>query len=109
MAAFAEVSEKIPAEGLIWTVGIAGGLLCAAAGYWKRGLILVAVLLPALWFISLLLEVHSPDISPAIYNERGPGYYLHAYAALLVVVVGAAYGWWVATKRKAKQAAKHAA
>ena len=90
--AFAEVSDKVPTLPLIWGVAIASGLICLMATYFRRWL-LILVVFPAVWFLGLFLEIHSPDVGPAILVEAGRGYIIHAYLAALSVIALGVLGW----------------
>lgn len=91
--AYAEVSDKVPSSLDIWLFGLGAALLCVLAGRLRRWLVLVVCIAPALWFFSLLMEIHSPDVGPALYAEQGKMYYLHAYLALIAMTAGAAWSW----------------
>lgn len=91
--AYAEVSDKEPSFLCIWMTGLGAALLCMLTGRLRRWLVPVAAAFPALWFLSLFLEIHSADVGPALYAEQGGMYYLHAYLALGVMACGAAWGW----------------
>ena len=90
--AYAEVSDKVPTLPLIWGVAIASGLICLMATYFRRWL-LISVAVPAVWFFGLFLEIHSPDVGPAILVEAGRGYIIHAYLAALSVIALGVLGW----------------
>lgn len=91
--AYAEVSDKVPSSLDIWLFGLGAALLCVLAGRLRRWFVPFVCIVPVLWFLSLLIEIHSPDVGPALYAEQGKGYYLHAYLALTAMTAGAAWGW----------------
>ena len=90
--AYAEVSDKVATLPLIWGVAIASGLICLMATYFRRWL-LISVAVPAVWFLGLFLEIHSPDVGPAILIEAGRGYIIQAYLAALSVFALGVLGW----------------
>lgn len=90
--AYAEVIDKVPTLSFIWGVAIASGVVCLVATYFQRWL-LILVAFPAMWFLNLFLEIHSPDVGPALLIEAGRGYIAQAYLAALSVVVLGILGW----------------
>ena len=98
--AYAEVIDKVPTLSFIWGVAIASGVVCFITTYFRRWLLILAAL-PAVWFLSLFLEIHSPDVGPALLVEAGRGYIVQTYLAALSVVILGALGWILnATKRR---------
>lgn len=91
-AAFAEVSDKEPVTGFIWAVGAVAAFCCLMSARLKPwfGLLLFAPV--TLWFISLFMELHSGDVGPHLLLEQGTAYYLQAYAAFGLVMLGLAIG-----------------
>ena len=91
----AEVSDKEPATALFWQVGLAVAFLCLFAARLKPWLGAICFVPAAMWFASLLLEIHSPDIGPHLLREQGNSYYLQAYAAFGLALSGliAGYLW----------------
>ncbi len=69
--AYAEVSDKVPSIHELWLAGLAAGVVCAAAGWFRHRLLWVLLPLAALFFVSLLLEIHAPDVGAALYREQG--------------------------------------
>lgn len=98
--ALAEVSDKEPASSLFWCIGIAAALLCLVTARFKPWLGLLAFLPAALWFTSLFLEIHSPDVGPHLLREQGVVYYWQAYASLFIALCGLLLGY-VWHKRRA--------
>lgn len=96
--AYAEVSDKVPSPFDVWLIGLGAALICALAGRLRRWLVPVAATVPALWFLSLFLEIHSADVGPALYAEQGKLYYLHAYLALIATACCVTWGWWTGRK-----------
>lgn len=47
---------------------------------------MLVLIYPAFWFISLLMDVHSFDVGPAIIAEAGQSYSMNAHAAAAAVV-----------------------
>ncbi|AXW60797.1 hypothetical protein CJO94_01270 [Ralstonia solanacearum] len=68
---------------------MAAGVVCAAAGWFRHRLLWVLLPLAALFFVSLLLEIHAPDVGAALYREQGGAYYAQAYLAFGLVLLGA--------------------
>ncbi|TVT47312.1 MAG: hypothetical protein FHP94_14575 [Denitromonas halophila] len=75
-----------------WGVAIAASILVLILAHW-RYLALAFAVLPTLWFVSLLLEIHAPDLAGPIAHEQGRAYYLQAYAAIAMFVVACAAAW----------------
>ena len=99
--AYAEVIDKVPTLSFIWAVAIASGVVCLVATYFRRWLLILAAF-PAIWFLSLLLEIHSPDVGPALLVEAGRGYIVQVYLAALSVIALGVLGWILnAQKRRA--------
>lgn len=97
-SAYAEVIDKVPNLALIWGVAIASGIACLLATYYRRWLLILAIL-PAVWFLSLFLEIHSPDVGPALLVEAGRSYIAQAYLAGFVVIVLGVLGWVLNAKK----------
>lgn len=92
-AALAEVSDKIPSLPQIWGIaGVAALALLLAMRFKPRMSWLILPLL-GLWFTTLLLEVHSADVGPAIVSEQGIGYVVQVYLAAGLAVVAGWIGW----------------
>ncbi|AQW30100.1 hypothetical protein ACEQ38_15940 [Ralstonia syzygii subsp. celebesensis] len=91
--AYAEVSDKVPSIHELWLAGLAAGVVCAAAGWFRHRLLWVLLPLAALFFVSLLLEIHAPDVGAALYREQGAAYYAQAYLAFGLVLLGGWIGW----------------
>lgn len=99
--AFAEVSDKEPVAALFWTVGAVAGPCCLLLARLKPGLGLLSFVPALLWFVSLFMELHSADVGPHLLREQGMGYYLQAYAAFGLIVLGLTIG--VIWHRKARR------
>jgi hypothetical protein len=91
--AFAEVSDKEYGIGTIWLVGFAAAAVCFVGGYFRRWLLIPLAVVPLVWFVGLFLELHSSDVGPALLHEQGIGYYVQAYLAGVVFLLGCALGW----------------
>jgi hypothetical protein len=92
-AALAEVSDKIPSLPHLWGIaGIAGLALLLAMRFKPRMAWLILPLL-GLWFFTLLLEVHSPDLGPAIVSEQGVGYVVQVHLAGALAATAGWIGW----------------
>ena len=89
----AEVSDKEPDAVLFWQVGLAAALLCLFTTRYRPWLGAICFAPAAIWFTSLLLEIHSPDVGPYLRLEQGNGYYLQAYAALALATSGLVAGY----------------
>lgn len=90
----AEVSDKEPDALLFWQVGLAAALLCLVTTRFKPWLGAICFAPAAIWFTSLFLEIHSPDVGPYLRLEQGDNYYLQAYAAFGVAVSGLVTGYF---------------
>lgn len=91
--ALAEVSDKEPAAGLFWTVGIGAAILCLLGTRIRPWLGTTFFILAVLWFVSVFLEIHSSDVGPHLLKEQGAAYYWQAYAAFGAVLGGFAIGY----------------
>lgn len=89
----AEVSDKEPDAVLFWQVGLAAALLCLFTARFKPWLGAICFAPAAIWFTSLFLEIHSPDVGPYLRLEQGNGYYLQAYASFALTVSGLVAGY----------------
>ena len=98
-SAYAEVIDKVPNLSFIWGVAIASGVVCLVATYLRRWL-LILVVFPAVWFLSLFLEIHSPDVGPVLLIEAGHSYIAQAYLAALSVVVLGVLGWILNARKR---------
>lgn len=98
--AYAEVSDKEPSVLYIWSIGAISAAVCFFGAYYRRWLLAVLVPAPALWFVSLFIEIHSTDVGLALYQEQGIVYYLQAYLSLLLFTFGSGIGWLINGKRK---------
>ena len=93
LTALAEVSDKVPSVFYMWCVGAVSSIACFMVSYYRRWLAPVLGILPALWFASLLWEIHSSDVGIHLYREQGVSYYAQAYMALILFISGAVLGW----------------
>jgi purine-cytosine permease-like protein len=91
--AFAEVSDKEPSIFYIWGVAAIATVVCFLGAHYRRWLALVLAVPPALWFASLLMEIHSADIGPYLYKEQGSAYYVQVYLALVLFMSGTLFAW----------------
>ena len=98
-SAYAEVLDKVPNLSFIWGVAIASGVVCLVATYFRRWLLIVAIF-PAVWFLSLFLEIHSPDVGPALLIEAGRSYIAQVYLAAFSVIALGAIGCFLNTKKR---------
>ncbi|MEQ9107059.1 MAG: hypothetical protein RLO04_06300 [Limnobacter sp.] len=51
-------------------------------------LFVLALVYPALWFVSLLMDLHSFDLGPAIVAEAGQSYLMNAHVAAILWLLG---------------------
>lgn len=98
--AYAEVIDKVPSVSQIWGVAVASGVACLALTYFRRWFLVLAAAFPAVWFFSLFLEIHSPDVGPALLIEAGRGYIAQAYLAAFSVVALGALGWFLNSRKR---------
>jgi hypothetical protein len=93
---FAEVSDKEPSTNLFWKIGLAAATICLVGARMKPWLGIICFVPAALWFASLFLELHSPDVGPHLRIEHGTAYFLQAYAAFGLPLCGllAGYVWY---------------
>lgn len=93
---FAEVSDKEPSTDLFWKTGLAAAIVCLVGARMKPWLGIICFLSAAMWFGSLFLELHSPDVGPHLRTEQGSAYFLQAYAAFGLPLCGllAGYVWY---------------
>jgi len=89
----AEVSDKMPIAVLFWQVGLAAALVCLFTSRLRPWLGAICFIPAAIWFTSLFLELHSPDVSLYLRFEHGNGFYLQAYAAFGLAVSGLVAGY----------------
>lgn len=93
IAAFAEVSDKEPSICLFWRVSLVTAMLCLVGARirpWVGVIILAPVLL---WFVGSFLDMHSWDVEPYLLAEQGIAYFLHAYAALGLILCALLIGY----------------
>jgi hypothetical protein len=91
--ALAEVSDKEPAVGLFWQVGILSALLCLVGTRIRPWLGMLCFVPAAIWFLDLFLEIHSPDVGAHLRLEQGIDYFIHAYAAFAIILCGLVVGY----------------
>ena len=92
---FAEVIDKEPSADFFWKIGLAAAIVCFVGTRIKPWLGVTCFVPIALWFGSLFLELHSPDVGPHLRIEQGTAYFLQAYAAFGLPLCGllAGYVW----------------
>jgi hypothetical protein len=92
---FSEVSDKEPSADLFWKIGLAAAIVCFVGTRIKPWLGIICFIPVALWFGTLFLELHSPDVGPHLRLEQGAAYFLQAYAAFGLPLCGllAGYFW----------------
>lgn len=101
ISVFAEVSDKEPAAELFWIVGASAAALCLVSARYKSWLGMIMFLPVALWFSSLFAELHSADVCPHLRAEQGRTYYLQAYGAFGLVLIGLLFGlFWPKKKTR---------
>lgn len=88
LCAHAEVLDKLPQIQDMWLYAALGFLFAGVALRIHWALFVLALVYPALWFVSLLMEVHSFDLGPAIVAEAGQSYSINAHAAAIVWLLG---------------------
>jgi hypothetical protein len=96
---YAEVSDKEPSIFCVWVVGVIASAACFLGSYCRRWLAPVLAIVPAIWFASLIVEIHSSDVGPAMYREQGFAYYVHTYLAFAFAMSGSVLGWLVNNHR----------
>jgi len=67
----------------------------------KRLLALAPLGFASLWFVTQLLEIHSPIMYRNLLAELGIAYFLHVYAAFALVWCGFLCGWCWHRRKKA--------
>ncbi|MBD8567085.1 hypothetical protein IFU01_22745 [Oxalobacteraceae sp. CFBP 8763] len=92
-AVFAEVSDKEPSADLFWKIGLAAAIICFVGARIKPWVGIICFLPVAIWFGSLFLELHSPDVGPHLRIEQGSVYFLQAYAAFGLSLCGLFAGY----------------
>jgi len=102
-SAFAEVSDKEPTSGELWLAGLIVAMLCFAAACFRPKLGAAAAAAFCLWGLSIILEIHSPDIMPYLRAEQGISYYVQAYIAFSLPFCGIALGV-ICRRRKSRRA-----
>jgi 4-hydroxybenzoate polyprenyltransferase len=90
---FSEVSDKEPSADLFWKIGLAAAIICFVGARIKPWLGIICFLPAAMWFGSLFLELHSPDVGPHLRIEQGSAYFLQAYAAFGLSLCGLFAGY----------------
>ncbi|MCE2744785.1 MAG: hypothetical protein LW710_02630 [Burkholderiales bacterium] len=88
LCAHAEVLDKFPQIQGMWLHVALGVLFAGVALRIHWSVFVLALVYPALWFVSLLMEVHSFDLGPAIVAEAGQSYSMNAHAAAIVWLLG---------------------
>jgi hypothetical protein len=88
LCAHAEVLDKLPQIQDMWLYAALGFLFAGVALRIHWALFVLALVYPALWFVSMLMEVHSFDLGPAIVAEAGQSYSINAHAAAIVWLLG---------------------
>lgn len=84
----AEVLDKLPQVQDMWMHAVLGVLFAGVALRIHRAVFMLVLIYPALWFVSLLMDVHSFDVGPAIIAEAGQSYSMNAHVAALVWLLG---------------------
>ena len=100
--ALAEVSDKEPSVAFIRELGLTAAILCLVAARMRPWLGSTCFVPVAIWFASLVLEIHSLDVGSYVLVEQGAASCQHTYAslAIVVVVVGLVFGRiWYRHKR----------
>jgi len=67
----AEVSDKEPSADFLWKISLAAAIICFVGARIKPWFGIICFVHVALWFASLLLEIHSPDVGPHLHIEQG--------------------------------------
>lgn len=86
--AHAEVLDKLPQVQDMWLHATAGVLIAYIALRIHWGLFALGLIYPALWFASLLMDLYSFDLGPAIAVEAGRLYSMNTHAATIVWLLG---------------------
>lgn len=90
--ALAEVSDKEPTSGFLWSAGLMTALLCFIAARFKPWLGILIVTVFAVWCATISVEIHSNAIMPYLIAEQGVGYYVQAYLASGLPFIGGGLG-----------------
>lgn len=100
LCAQAEVMDKLPQTQDMWLHAALGVLFAGIALRIHWGMFALALVYPALWFASLLIDMHSFDLGPAIVAEGGQPYLTNAHAAVIVWLLGVVglMGWKIRGK-----------
>lgn len=86
--AHAEVLDKLPQVQDLWMQAVLSVLFAGVALRIHRAVFMLVLIYPALWFVSLLMDVHSFDVGPAIIAEAGQSYSMNANAAAVIWLLG---------------------
>lgn len=88
LSAYAEVLDKLPQTQDMWLHAALGVLFAGIALRIHWGVFVLTLIYPALWFVSLLMDLYSFDLGPAIAAEGGQPYLTNAHAAAIVWLLG---------------------
>lgn len=80
----AEVMDKLPRVYNMWLHAFLGIVFAGIASRIHWCLFLLAIIYPGFWLFSLLIELYSFDLGPAIFAEAGEAYSVNAHAAAIV-------------------------
>ena len=95
----AEVSDKVASLPEIWGIGLGAAAVGFLGAYFRPWTLILLAPVPAYWFITFLVEIHTSDISSALRSEQGVAYYWHTYASMGLWMLGLWAGWFLRKRR----------
>jgi hypothetical protein len=81
VVAVAEVADKVPSEGQLWTQGIVLSLLTIVLGAWRIWLVVIPPIAALALFGFFWFDTRDPAFRAALEGELGMRYLASAYAA----------------------------
>ena len=90
--ATAEVMDKVGSIGIVWSWGVGLTVAGFVAARYRPWLLTVVCFLLLVFFGTLLFDITSTDIGPAIRNEAGSFYIASAWSFPFLVVTSSALG-----------------
>lgn len=72
----------------MWLHAVLGVVFAGVALRIQWGVFMLALIYPAFWFVSLLMDVYSFDLGPEIVAEAGQSYSMNAHASAIVWLLG---------------------
>ncbi|MFD0739773.1 hypothetical protein ACFQZQ_10820 [Lysobacter koreensis] len=95
IVARAEVMDKEPSMTSILAMTAVVGFLGFLAARFKPGWLFVLLPITGVLFAAQLIEVHSPDVGPAILQEASFLYVVASWAGPIVQILAVGGGWWL--------------